>query len=143
MKAVHHNDLSSSEEDIGGEKQLNNPEDSLIDPSLPSMIFTPQPQGVDLEDANEIPDRTDYTEDLKEDFKKETSRPVSPATQSEIVEISSENGRVKQSEESVNNVEVKRSRLEQTPGKIKMQLDYSLKVTDNVIKKLEKDLRGS
>ena len=62
VEAVHRNDLSSSEEDSGGEKQLNNPEDSLIDPSLPSMIFTPQPQAVDLEDINEMPDRTDDTE---------------------------------------------------------------------------------
>ena len=84
------------------------------------MIFTPQSQPMDLEDINEIPYRTDDTKDLMEDFEKETSRLVSPATQLEIVKISSENERVKQSEESVNNVEVKRSRLEQTLGKIKM-----------------------
>ena len=120
VEAVHHNDHSSSQEDSGGEKKLNNPEDSLIDPSLLSMIFTPQSQPMDLEDINEIPYRTDDTKDLMEDFEKETSRLVSPATQLEIVKISSENERVKQSEESVNNVEVKRSRLEQTLGKIKM-----------------------
>ena len=57
-------------------------------------------------------DRTDDTEDLMDDFEKETSRPVSPAPQLEIVEISSENERVKQSEERVNNVEIKGSRLE-------------------------------
>ena len=122
VEAVHHNDLSSSEGDSGGEKELNNPEDSFIDPSLPSMIFTPQPQAVDLEDINEMPDRTDDTANLMDDFEKENSRPVSPVPQWEIVEISSENERVKQSEESVNNVEVKRSRLEQKLGKIKMQL---------------------
>ena len=55
-----------------------------------------------------------------DDFEKENSRPVSPAPQWEIVEISSENERVKQSEESVNNVEIKGSRLEQKLGKIKM-----------------------
>ena len=122
VEAVRHNDLSSSEGDSGGEKQLNNPGDSFIDPSLPSMIFTPQPQAVDLEDINEMPDRTDDTANLMDDFEKENSRPVSPAPQWEIVEISSENERVKQSEESVNNVEIKGSRLEQTLGKIKMQL---------------------
>ena len=31
VEAVHHNDLSSSEEDSSGEKELNNPGDSLID----------------------------------------------------------------------------------------------------------------
>ena len=142
VEAVHHNDLSSSEEDSGGEKQLHSTEDSLIGPSLPSMIFTPQPKAVDLEDVNDIPDRIDDTEDLMDDFEIETSRPISPATQSEIVETSSENERVKQSDESVNNIEVKKSRLEQTLGKIKMQLDYPLTATDNVIKKLEKDLHG-
>ena len=106
------------------------------------MIFTPQPKAVDWEDVNDIPDRIDDTEDLMDDFEIETSRPISPATQSEIVETSSENERVKQSDESVNNIEVKKSRLEQTLGKIKMQLDYPLTATDNVIKKLEKDLRG-
>ena len=86
------------------------------------MIFTPQPQAVDLEDINEMPDRTDDTANLMDDFEKENSRPVSPAPQWEIVEISSENERVKQSEESVHNVEIKGSRLEQKLCKIKMQL---------------------
>ena len=79
VKAVHQKGLSSSEEDIDGGEQLNTPEDSLtIDPSLPSMIFTPQ-----IEDVNEMPDVTDDTEDLMDDLEKETSRPVSPATLSE------------------------------------------------------------
>ena len=82
-----------------------------------------------------MPDVTDDTEDLMDDLEKETSRPVSPATLSETVRSGSEN-------EEVHNVAVKRSRLEQTLGKIKMQLDYSLTVTENIIKKLEKDLHG-
>ena len=94
------------------------------------MFFTPQTEGV-----NEMLHVTDDTEGLMDDLEKETSRPVSPATLSETVRSGSEN-------EEVHNVAIKRSRLEQTPGKIKMYLDYSLTVTENIIKKLEKDLHG-
>ena len=75
------------------------------------MIFTPQ-----VEDVNQMPDVADDTEDLMDDLEKETSRPVSPATLSETVRSGSEN-------EEVHNVAAKRSRLEQTLGKIKVQLD--------------------